>query len=176
MCIVHRVMDGSWVWDQKPVASSGWTLHSSMPTGMRMSMESNLPYFLTSSAPRKVPVDSRGNAESGFLPVSFLHCGIKAIYTTIGSEWSACLLVLGAWYEGKDGIKGYQSFARNLMTPVAGELYCSHFSWQRKQGKKQFNLHFPSPLASIPAAKHAMAGCLHQVANLQNIQLISPWL
>lgn len=103
VCIVHRVMDGSWVWDQKPVASSGWALHSSMPTGMGMNMENNLLYFLTSPGPRKVPVDSQGNAESDFFPVSFLHYGNKAVYTTIGSEWNACLLVLGAWYEGKDG-------------------------------------------------------------------------
>lgn len=103
VCIVHKDMDRSWVRDQKPVASSGWTLDSSMPTGMGMSMESNLLYFLTSPAPRRIPVDFQGNVGSGFFPVSFPHCGIKAVYTTIGSEWSVCLRVLGAWYEGKDG-------------------------------------------------------------------------
>lgn len=142
VCIVHQAMDGSWGHKPGSVASSGQTLCPPLPVGVGVSTESRPLCFLTATAQRKGLVVTQGNA------VVF---STQFLLRVVGSGLGILVLVPSeapateGWVLGRME-RWHQSFTQNLMTVVAGELHCAHFSPQRKQRKEHLTLDFPAPL------------------------------
>lgn len=97
-CIVHKAMDGSWVCDQRSVASSSWTLHL-CPQAWEWAWRTTSSTFSSLEPWGKVLLTFRvlfWVVSSQFL----LYIVEYALPIVVTGAW---LLGLGLWEKGKDG-------------------------------------------------------------------------